>query len=149
VLGTTATVPAPDGQAGLPMPPGTQSGAVLAKARACPAITDTAGVTWLGPGTRPAAGQPGEHVLGNLVHAEIVTAIGELPPRHRLRVYLAGVNDLSHRHGLMRPGRGGQTAPSYGLAEIADGHHADDPAIRQHDCKDLAATRSMKSPCAT
>ena len=30
VLGTIATVSAPDGQAGIPVPPGTQSGAVLA-----------------------------------------------------------------------------------------------------------------------
>jgi len=32
-----------------------------------------------------------EHALGHLVHAEIVTAIGELPPRRRLLVYLADV----------------------------------------------------------
>ena len=110
------------------------------------------------------------------------TAIGQLPPRHRLAVQLADVKGLSCRQiadltgipvgtvksslhrgrgqlrarlgahpggaGLCARGRGGQTAPPHGLAEIADGHHAGNPAIRQHDRKDLASQRRASSGAA-
>ncbi len=38
-----------------------------------------------------------EHVLGRLVHAEIVAAIQALPPGYRLMVYLADVKGLSYQ----------------------------------------------------
>jgi len=38
-----------------------------------------------------------EHVLGHLVHAEIVAAIRALPPGSRLTVYLADVKGLGYR----------------------------------------------------
>lgn len=38
-----------------------------------------------------------EHVLGRLVHADIVAAIGALPPGYRLAVYLADVKGLGYR----------------------------------------------------
>jgi len=38
-----------------------------------------------------------EHVLGHLVHAEIVAAIRALPPGSRLAVYLADVKGLGYR----------------------------------------------------
>ena len=38
-----------------------------------------------------------EHVLGNVVQAEIVAAIRALPSRHRLMVYLADVKGLGYR----------------------------------------------------
>jgi RNA polymerase sigma factor (sigma-70 family) len=38
-----------------------------------------------------------EHVLGNLIQAEIVAAIRALPSRQRLMVYLADVKGLGYR----------------------------------------------------
>ena len=38
-----------------------------------------------------------EHVLGRLVHADVVAAIRALPPGYRLTVYLADVKGLSYR----------------------------------------------------
>jgi RNA polymerase sigma-70 factor, ECF subfamily len=38
-----------------------------------------------------------EHVLGHLVHAEIVAAIRALPPGYRITVYLADVKGLGYR----------------------------------------------------
>jgi RNA polymerase sigma-70 factor, ECF subfamily len=38
-----------------------------------------------------------EHVLGKVIHAEIVAAIGDLPDRYRTMVYLADVKGLGYR----------------------------------------------------
>jgi RNA polymerase sigma-70 factor, ECF subfamily len=45
-----------------------------------------------------ADGRPAEeHVLGRVIHAEIVAAIRTLPPGYRLMVYLADVKGLGYR----------------------------------------------------